>query len=119
MKKKYGKIDSQIAEEEQTGKTISNSKEKKKLEAELRQKKYNLTKPLRKKIESVEKEIESYEQLKKEIETKMLMPDYYKDSEKVKATSKEYEISKEKLENLYLLWDKYNEELVEIENSIK
>ena len=120
MKNKYGTAyNNEEKEIGQSSKTVTGSRERKKAEAELRQKKYNLTKPLRKKIESVEKEIESYEKLKKELETKMLMPDYYKDSERVKATSKEYETSKEKLENLYFLWDKYNEELVEIENSIK
>jgi ATP-binding cassette subfamily F protein 3 len=119
MKKKYGTTYNQVNEVEQTGKSISSTKERKKIEAELRQKKYNVTKPLRKKIESVEKEIETYEGLKKDLENEMLMPDYFKNTERVKTVSKEYETSKEKLENLYLLWDKYNEELIEIESSIK
>jgi ATP-binding cassette subfamily F protein 3 len=119
IKKKYGTVYSQVNEVEQTGKSISSTKERKKIEAELRQKKYNISKPLRKKIELVEKDIETYEGLKKDLENEMLMPNYFKDTERVKTVSKEYETSKEKLESLYLLWDKYNEELIEIESSIK
>jgi ATP-binding cassette, subfamily F, member 3 len=95
-----------------------NPKERKKIEAELRQKKYSLTRPLREKIHSLEKEIGSLEMTIQNLETEMTQPDYFKNTERVISSAKEYDSSKSKLDDLYSLWEKYQEELVEIEKSI-
>jgi len=119
MKKNYAQQSSTIStEKENSSKNILSIKEKKKLEAEIRQKKYSLTKPLREKIHSLEKEIEKIEASIIELETEMSHPDYFKNSERVKTAAKSYESYKNKLNDLYSNWEKYHDEVMEIEKNI-
>jgi ATP-binding cassette, subfamily F, member 3 len=120
MKKNYGTtIQNSTKDVEDNDRYNLNPKERKKIEAELRQRKYNLTKPLRAKIQKLEKEIESVEITKQEFEYEMSQPDYFKNPDRVKTVAKEYESAKNKSDNLYNLWEKYNDELMEIEQTIK
>lgn len=93
-------------------------KEKKRIEAEKRQRKYSLTKPVREKIQKIEKEIEINENIIRELENEMSNPDYFKDAEKVKSNTKKYDNTKIILDELYLKWEKLQNELVQIENSV-
>ena len=93
-------------------------KEKKRIEAEKRQKKFSLTKPIREKIQKIEKEIEINENIIRELENEMSNPDYFKDAEKVKSNAKKYDNTKIILDELYLKWEELQNELVQIENSV-
>jgi ATP-binding cassette subfamily F protein 3 len=93
-------------------------KEKKRIEAEKRQRKYSLTKPVREKIQKIEKEIEINENIIRELENEMSNPDYFKDAEKVKSNAKKYDNTKMILDELYLKWEELQNELVQIENSV-
>ncbi len=120
MKKNYGTQNQNLLNnKENIDKNNINSKERKKIEAGLRQKKYILTKPLREKIHTLENEIETTEKAIQELETEMSNPDYYKNTEIVKNNAKSYDSLKNNLENLYPLWEKFHDELAEIEKTIQ
>jgi ATP-binding cassette, subfamily F, member 3 len=119
MKKTYNSpTDRNGSEKDNIDRNNLSPKERKKIEAAIRQKKFALTKPLREKIHSIEKEIGSLEDVIQNLETEMSHPDYFKHPEKVKVTAREYDSSKSKLDSLYNVWEKYQEELVEIEKTI-
>lgn len=86
-------------------------KERKRIEAEQRQKRYKLTKPIQEKIAKLEKEIEQKERLKAEIEELMAHPDFYKDGEKVKETTARYKSLEDDLQNIYFKWGEQTKEL--------
>ncbi|MBM2841158.1 MAG: ATPase component of transporter, partial [Bacteroidetes bacterium] len=65
-------------------------KERKRIEAEQRQKRSHLTKPLQQKIYKLEKEIEAKEKQKTEFGELMGHADFYKDGEKVKQVTAQY-----------------------------
>lgn len=86
-------------------------KERKRLEAEQRQKRYEATKPLQKKMEALEKDIALKEKRKAEVEKLMGHPDFYKDGEKVKEVSAEYKTLETELSNIYFKWGELTKEL--------
>jgi ATP-binding cassette subfamily F protein 3 len=86
-------------------------KERKRIEAEQRQRRYQRTKPIRQHIEAIEKEIEAKERQKREVEELMSRPDFYKDGEKVKAVTAEYKKLEQELQNAYFRWGELTKEL--------
>jgi ATP-binding cassette, subfamily F, member 3 len=92
-------------------------KEQKRIEAGLRQKKYDATKDLIKKISNHEKQISYLEIKVKELEALLADPEIYSDPEKAKKKSQEYKTTKRDLEILIYEWGKLSEELTRIENS--
>ena len=86
-------------------------KEKKRLEAEERQKLYVILKPYKEKLEKNEKEIEKYEKRKAEIELLMADADFYKNGEEAKAVSHEYGELKLKLEYSYAMWEHIHQDM--------
>jgi ATP-binding cassette, subfamily F, member 3 len=103
-------------EKSQSGSTESVSKkDKKRLEAELRQKRYNATKDLLKKVETVENEIEVLEKKVKELEQNLTLPEVYNNPATARDMTLEFGASKNKLEKTISLWEKLSEELNEIE----
>jgi ATP-binding cassette subfamily F protein 3 len=86
-------------------------KERKRTEAEQRQKRYRLTKPLQEKISSIEKEIESKERRKTELESVMGHPDFYKDGERVKEVTAQYKALERDLNDVYFRWGELTKEL--------
>lgn len=90
-------------------------KEKRRLEAQKRQQKYDRLKPLKKKIDPLEEKIEKLEERKSTIENKMGRPDFYDDEERVKEISIEYEKLKAELVEIYSEWENLAMQMSEIE----
>ncbi|MBX2990688.1 MAG: ABC-F family ATP-binding cassette domain-containing protein [Bacteroidetes bacterium] len=86
-------------------------KERRRIEAEQRQRAYKITKPLKEKITKAEREIEQKEALKREIEELMGHPDFYKDGGKVKAVTAQYKNLESELQNVYFRWGELTREL--------
>lgn len=86
-------------------------KERKRLEAEERQRRYARTKPLQDKIAVLEREIEKLEQEKSLLEQEMADPAFYRDGERTKAASARYKELETALPDRYFRWGKLSEEL--------
>lgn len=93
-------------------------KEQRRIEAERRNEISRRTKPIRQKIESLEKEIEQMESRKMEIEEAMAQPDFYDDEEKVKKFSLEYDQLKADLTDRYSKWEEYQQRLEVVEQEV-
>lgn len=91
-------------------------KEQKRLEAEIRQKKYQATKDLTKEIEKIEKQISLLEDEQRIIQTKLADPDFYNNPEEVKQTNKRFKEVEKELEELLQNWELKTEELNNILN---
>jgi ATP-binding cassette subfamily F protein 3 len=89
-------------------------KERKRAEAERRQKRYARTRPVQEKIASLERQIAAWEEEKKEIETAMADGGFYRDGEHAKVTSARYRGVQEELTNAYYRWGELNKELEEL-----
>lgn len=96
-----------------------NRKEQKRLEAENRQKKYQATKDISKKIAEYEKDIEKLEKQKVELEASLADPRVYSNAQQAKETTAAYNDVKEKLENIFMEWTELTEKLEEIEKSFE
>lgn len=94
-------------------------KEQRRIEAEKRNELSRRTKPIRKNIEALEKEIEEKELRKEEIEELMAEPDFYDDPEKVKKFSLEYDQLKADLTDRYSKWEEYQNRMEVIEGELK
>ncbi len=94
----------------------SSRKERKKLEAELRQKRYKATKDLKAEIENLEKEIERLESRNAFLQEQMTKPEIYSRSDKMKEIRKEFKETTEALENAVEKWTELSARLEEIEN---
>jgi ATP-binding cassette, subfamily F, member 3 len=94
---------------------VLSEKERKRLEAEARQERYEKTKPLRDKIVSVERSIEIHERWKREAENLMADPEFYKNGERVKNVSAEYKEIEKKLNEEYHIWNDVTKELDRIQ----
>lgn len=90
-------------------------KEQRRIEAERRNELSRRTKPIRKKLESVEQTIEEKELRKAEIEEEMTKPDFYDDAENVKKFSLEYDQLKADLTDHYSKWEEYQSRIEAIE----
>ena len=91
-------------------------KDQKRLKAELRQKKYNATKDLLKKIEILEKRISELEQREKDLEKELTLPETYSNPEKAKIKNQEFQESKKELEKVLSEWEETSNELTRIES---
>lgn len=89
-------------------------KEQKRLEAELRQKKYQATKDLTKEIEKIERQISLLEEEQKTIQDKLANPEFYSKTEEVKITNKRFREVEKELEELLLRWEEKTELLNKI-----
>ncbi len=90
-------------------------KDQKRIEAELRQKKYIATKEIKTKIEQIENEISILELEKIEIETQLVNPKTFSNPQIAKNTNSLYEKVKNDLENKYEIWSSLSKQLEEIE----
>ncbi|MFN0159540.1 MAG: ATP-binding cassette domain-containing protein [Bacteroidota bacterium] len=89
-------------------------KERKRIEAEQRQKRSHLTKPVQQKIYKLEQEIELKEKLKSELEALMAHRDFYKDGENVKEVTAKYKTLEAELAEIYFRWGELTRELEQI-----
>ncbi len=90
-------------------------KEQKRIEAELRKRKYEATKDLKAKIEVLEKKIAELEEQSEKLQNDMTKEEVYSDPIKMKETQKNFRDAKEELEIAYEEWTKFSEELEETE----
>ncbi len=86
-------------------------KERKRAEAEQRQKRHQATKHISQKITGFEKRIAELEKKKTEAEEVMARQDFYKDGERVKAMSGEYRSIQDELSDTYFSWGEATKEL--------
>lgn len=91
-------------------------KNQKRVEAELRQKKYSATKDLVKQISDLEKKISELEKNQKQLELNLTDPEIYSNAEQLKETTRNFNNAKNELEKVLYKWEKLNEELVRIES---
>jgi ATP-binding cassette, subfamily F, member 3 len=91
-------------------------KDQKRIEAELRQKKYSATKDILRKISEEEIIISELEQLTKELEENLTEPAIYANAELAKETTRKFNEAKTLLEAAVYRWEKLNEELTSIES---
>lgn len=89
-------------------------KEQRRIEAELRQKKYQATKDLKKSIERLEEKINQLEQKKSEIEERLAAPEAYSNPAKLKALNLEYNAIKDELDKTLEKWAEESTQLEEI-----
>ncbi len=97
----------------------NNRKETKRLEAELRQKRYKATKDIIAKIQKIESEISINEEKKANLEIELSLPDIYSNPTLIKQKRSDYETINNILEELYSSWTLNNEQLEEIEKSLQ
>ncbi len=90
-------------------------KEQKRMEAELRQKKFRATKDLIKNIEDCESEIALLEEKIKILETELADEKIYSDPVLAKEKTLEYKTAKQNLDEILEEWTQLNEKLEEIE----
>jgi ATP-binding cassette subfamily F protein 3 len=85
-------------------------KERKRLEAEERQRRYTKTKPVQEKITKLEKQLEGLEREKTHIEQSMTDPDFYRDGDRVKAVAARYREIERLLADGYFRWNELSKE---------
>ncbi|MBO6523463.1 MAG: ABC-F family ATP-binding cassette domain-containing protein [Balneolaceae bacterium] len=93
-------------------------KEERRLEAERRNALNKKVRPIKLKLEKVEKEIETKEMRKAEIEELMAQTDFYDDNEKVKEVTLEYEELKKSLTDLMYQWEDYSNRIEAVESEL-
>lgn len=94
--------------------TEISTKERRRIEAEKRNELSRKLQPLKKELKTVEEEISRMENRRKEIETMMAKPEFYKDGEEAKKISVEYKELEGKLQDKYFRWGKLTEEIERI-----
>lgn len=90
-------------------------KDRRRKEAEDRQKKSKLLAPLRKSIDKLEADISVLERLQKEREMHLATPELYSDFSKLRELTQQHHKGKAKLEELYLLWEAEQQKLAQAE----
>ena len=94
-----------------------NRKDRKRLEAEVRNKKHEATKDLKKKIDTCENRISELEAEKEILEKELMDEKIYTNAETAKAKTSRYEKIKNELEKKYEEWTTLHDELEKIEES--
>jgi ATP-binding cassette, subfamily F, member 3 len=90
-------------------------KDQKRIEAELRQKKYDASKDLVKKIKELEKQIENLENKEKDLEKTLSDQETYSNPDTAREKTIEFNKVKETIEKSLSEWSKLSEELTRIE----
>lgn len=99
--------------------TELSEKDRKRIEAEERQRLYKHTKPVKDKLAILEKKIHEKEKKKLDCEITMAAPEFYSNPQKVKSISAEYKTIDNELSNLYAQWARLSEEIEKIIQKIK
>lgn len=95
---------------------VTTKKEKKRIEAERRQAKYNATKDLISEIARLEKKIGELEEKERNVENTLAKPEIYNDPKKAFSFNKEFNIIKEELSEVMAKWEGLSKELLNIES---
>ncbi len=96
---------------------LSTNKEVKRREAELRQERYRLLKPLKESLEDTENRITVLEKRKGEVEKIFSDPDTYRNESLIQSLHIEYSEVKSALAYLYDIWTKVEEDIDKITNN--
>ena len=107
-----------MAKDEATSSGNLTRKEERRLEAERRNELNKRVKPIKDKLQKVEKEIEEKETRKAEIEEQMGQTDFYDDPDMVKKVSLEYEEIKKSLTDLMYQWEDYSTRIESVEQEL-
>jgi ATP-binding cassette, subfamily F, member 3 len=94
----------------------TNRKDKKRIEAELRQQKHKATKDLSKEILHYEEKISTFEKEVRELEEKLADPNIYSDGDLAKDITNKFNNAKMELDKTLKKWEALNERLVEIKS---
>lgn len=94
-------------------------KDQKRLEAELRQKKYKATKELKTELEKIENDIAELEEEKKKLEILLADPKTFSSPQLAKETNSKYEFTKNELESKYERWTTISQKIEEIEKQFE
>lgn len=86
-------------------------KERKRIEAEQRQRRYKAVKPIQDRIAKLEKEIEQKERVKAELEERMGHADFYKNGDNVKEVTAQYKTLEAELNDIYFRWGELTKDL--------
>ncbi|NCS90154.1 MAG: ABC-F family ATP-binding cassette domain-containing protein, partial [Ignavibacteria bacterium] len=108
-------LDREEAVKDQVGDTGLTKKDQKRIEAEKRQKRYQVTKDIISKIAGLEKKIEETESKVKEIESLLAEPSTYGNAAVAKEKNLEYVQVKELLNSLMEEWEQLSVKLTNIE----
>jgi len=100
-------------------KSITTKKDKKRIEAEKRQAKYNATRDLINEIAQLEKKIELLEEKKGSLENTLTNPETYNDPKKAFSLNKEFKTISEELSGVMSKWENLSEELINIESQFE
>jgi ATP-binding cassette subfamily F protein 3 len=122
----YGGIDYYLekieAEDVGTDETVNSNKkegskrkDKKRIEAELRSKRYELTKNLKLEVESLEVSIEKMEKRKDRVESELVDENIFDKPDLLREKTAEYETLKSELSEAYKSWEEKSAALEEIE----
>src|SRR5690606_3646988 len=112
------RIELQEEAEKNKQKTISQTiskKEQKRIEAELRQKRYNATKDLVKNIKNLEMKISELEEIEKQLENELADPSLYNNPSLMKEKNLRFNTVKKELNDLMKKWEEQSSELQKIE----
>lgn len=91
----------------------------KRIEAEIRQKKSRILKPLQEQLEQLEERIDGHEQKKAEITRALESPDIAADTDKVLELTEEFQAASHELEACFTQWAKLSEQIEETERKIE
>jgi ATP-binding cassette subfamily F protein 3 len=95
---------------------LPSPKERKRIEAEERQRRYARTKPLKEKLQRLEKIIEEREHEKQHLEKALSDPEFYKNGDKVREATDRYAVVERELTESYFQWNNLTRELETVES---
>jgi ATP-binding cassette subfamily F protein 3 len=116
QKRKEQKSTNEVIDNKKNNVNLQDRKNIKKIEAEIRQKKYNEKKNYSEKLEKIEKEIKDLENQINEIENRLSLPETYNEHKLILSLNQELLELKTKYENLLEEWAELSEIIENIEN---
>ncbi|MCL6099875.1 MAG: ABC-F family ATP-binding cassette domain-containing protein [Bacteroidetes bacterium] len=116
LQKREETIEEVIDKDDQQAAKITR-KDQKRYEAEIRQKKFELTKDLKKELTACEKSIGNLELKKSALETELADPKIFSNPELAKSKNIDYEETKTRLEEEYSRWANLSHQIEQIETS--
>jgi ATP-binding cassette subfamily F protein 3 len=116
-KKKELSGNDKLIEEKSLSSSKETRKDQKRIEAEVRKKRYDATKILKKKVDLIEEEIANLEELISTTEKELLNPEIFGNPSLAKEKSKLYESSKTLLQEKMNIWEELTSQLITIEES--
>jgi ATP-binding cassette subfamily F protein 3 len=94
-------------------------RERKRAEAELRQRRYQKTQPVQREIDRLERTIAGLEQRKAVLETLMADPELYRDGDRARDISVEYKGLEQSLRDAYFRWNELTQQLERLKSEVR